>query len=648
VEVEMTDRVVIGTLEELRAAGCLTGKAGTQPVCVFWSDGEPFAVDDRCPHLGFPLHRGTVESGLLTCHWHNARFDLTSGGTLDPWADDVRAYPVSIEGDSVTVLVEPEPDRTGHHLARLDDGLEQGITLVVAKAVLGLLEEGVEAGEVVRAGVAFGTRYREEGWGAGLTVLSAMANVLPHLDPVDRPLALVHGLAHVSRDTRGRPPRFPLAPLEAEVPAARLQAWYRRFVETRSTDAAERTLASAVATLDRREVAGLMFAAATDHVFLDGGHTIDFTNKAFEVLDHLGWAAAGDVLPTLAAQTAAAARSEERGAWRHPHDLAGLVATAGATLADRLAAAGTADGHPPAGPGPGKGSYQAVPAVPREAGAAAPGSGGPGGGSGEVGGNGNGNVVPGQGPVGSGGEPAPAGFDRHRGVTRLAWGILADDPREVVAAVDGAVDAGATPEELGRAVALAAALRITRFHVQNDHGDWDEVHHSFTAANALHQALVRAPTPELVRGVYHNALRVYLDRFLNVPAARLPEVALPPDPAPDLADLQACWDQEGQVDRAGSIVYGYLAAGGDPGPAVAALGHALLNEDAEFHWFQLYEAAVRQFGSWPAGSEEGALILAGAARFLAAHTPTRRELAQVVRIATRLRRGDALFADASA
>ena len=40
-------------------------------------------------------------------------------------------------------------------------------------------------------------------------------------------------------------------------------------------------------------------------------------------------------------------------------------------------------------------------------------------------------------------------------------------------------------------VAYAAALRITRFHTQNDHGDWDVVHHGFTAANGLHQLLVR-------------------------------------------------------------------------------------------------------------------------------------------------------------
>jgi hypothetical protein len=236
---------------------------------------------------------------------------------------------------------------------------------------------------------------------------------------------------------------------------------------------------------------------------------------------------------------------------------------------------------------------------------------------------------------------ATEGFDHQQGVAKLAWSILSDDPAEVVAAIDEAISAGATPEELSRTVAYAAALRITRFHTQNDHGDWDQVHHSFTAANAVHQAISRAPTTELLRAVYHGALRVYLDRFLNVPAARLPG-SVPGDVAA-LADLQACWDHEGRVDEAGAIVHRHLSAGGDPAEAIAALGHALLVEDAEFHWFQTYEAAVRQFHAWPPGSEEGALILAGTARFLAAHTPTRRELSQVVRIATRLGRGEALF-----
>jgi hypothetical protein len=373
--------------------------------------------------------------------------------------------------------------------------------------------------------------------------------------------------------------------LDGGPPPERLANWYRRFIETRSADAAERTLASAIAGASGAAdgpgpavVADMMFAAVTDHVFLDGGHTIDFANKAFEALDHLGWDAAADVLTTLVPQTASAARSEERGAWRYPHDLAGLISAAAERLPERLAA----------------------------------------------------------------GSACADSFDHDAGVARLAWSILADDPAEVVAAIDEAIVAGARPEELGRAVAYAAALRITRFHTQNDHADWDEVHHAFTAANALHQALRRSPSPALLRGVYHGALRIYLDRFLNIPAARLPG---PPSDgkASDLAALQGCWDQEGRVDEAGVVVYRHLVGGGDPGRVIALLGRALLTEDAEFHWYQTYEAAVRQYRAWPEGSEEGALILAGCARFLAAHTPTRRELSQVVSIATRLRRGETLF-----
>ena len=63
----MTDRITIGTLGDLQRAGCLTGKAGSQPVCVFWSDGAPFALDDRCPGT-FCLGRGNSIQSEADCH----------------------------------------------------------------------------------------------------------------------------------------------------------------------------------------------------------------------------------------------------------------------------------------------------------------------------------------------------------------------------------------------------------------------------------------------------------------------------------------------------------------------------------------------------------------------------------------------------
>src|SRR3954454_16107118 len=100
--------------------------------------------------------------------------------------------------------------------------------------------------------------------------------------------------------------------------------------------------------------------------------------------------------------------------------------------------------------------------------------------------------------------------------------LLGESPLEIVAALHHALSAAATPAQLAQEVAYATAMRICRFGTQNEFGDWIAVLHTFTAANALQQALQRGTSPEAVRGVYHGAISVYLDRFLNIPPARLP------------------------------------------------------------------------------------------------------------------------------
>ena len=570
--------VLAGSASALRADGRLLTKVGAWPVLVVWHEGRAYAVEDRCPHMGFPLHRGTCEAGLLTCHWHHARFDLASGSTLDRWADDTRPFDVAIRDDEVWVSPRASGDEVTRLQRRLREGLEDGLSLVIAKAVLGLIDAGAEPAALVRTGLEFGARNRAGGWGAGLTTLVAMANVLDLLDPDDRPAALIHGLVLLSNDTRGNPPRFDVPPLATDdLEASRLAEWYRRFVDTRSGGAAERVLATALAeATPATDVDAMLFAAVTDHVFVDGGHTLDFTNKAVESLAYLGGDGAALVLPTVVAQAAAASRSEEGGEWRHPDDLAALLREATAALPNALAAGRSR-----------RGSYADV--------------------------------------------------------TGLAEQLLAEDPQAVLDAVLDAVRGGADEEQVGRAVAFAASQRVVRFHVQNDFGDWDTVHHTFTAANALHQALVRAPTVELLRGTLHGALRVYLDRFLNVPPARPPRGA-----TSSLEALARCFDVQGDVDAAGNAVYGFLQGGGSRDALVAALGRLLLREDVGFHTYQHLEAGIRQAWAWPAGSEESALILTGVARYLAAHAPTRRELPTVITIASRLRRGEHLFEEAVA
>ena len=111
-------------------------------------------------------------------------------------------------------------------MKRLDDGLEQSIPLVQSKAVLQLLDLGTPVAEIVeraaRFPLRFGSRRNARGWGDGLTILTAMANLLADVGQEDRSLALYHGIRRAVEDTAARVERVQLDPLPG--PAARPRA----------------------------------------------------------------------------------------------------------------------------------------------------------------------------------------------------------------------------------------------------------------------------------------------------------------------------------------------------------------------------------------------------------------------------------------
>jgi nitrite reductase/ring-hydroxylating ferredoxin subunit len=549
-------------------------------IALFKHQDRVFAVDNRCPHMGFPLQKGSVRDGILTCHWHHARFDLACGGTFDPWADDVRSYPVEVrgEGAAAEVWLDPDPparDPIDHYRERLQDGLKYNLRLLIAKAVIGLLGAGASPDEALKVGAAFGTRYSNNGWGPGLTILTAMANILPSLRPEDRTLALYQGLMHVARECAGAAPRFPLDPLPTtETRPDTLKRWFREFVERRDRDGAERSLRTAIAVgLTPAQIADMIFAACTDHLYRDIGHPMDFANKAFELLDQIGWEHAGTTLTSLVSRLVGSARMEESSAWRHPIDLAELLWQTFPTLPEALA-----EGR------------------------------------------------------------ARQGTWKDR--DRLAETLLQDDPAATVHALTDALRAGATPAELAATVTYSAARRIAQFHTRNEFGDWDTVLHTFTYANAVQQSMRRAPSVELLRGVYDAAMSVYLDRFLNTPPAPLPtpntkEVDLP-DAFLDLLNMQS------QVNEAGACVVDYLASRVSDKELLSAIGQGMLREDTDFHTFQCVEAAFRQVETLH-GTPWGSHVLVAAARYLAAHAPTPRATGQTYQLALRLNRGEALY-----
>ena len=77
---------------------------GGQKIALFRVDGMLYALSDTCTHRGGPLSEGSVEGAQVTCPWHGAKFDITTGAVLGPPArQGVRSYPVRVTGADIEI-----------------------------------------------------------------------------------------------------------------------------------------------------------------------------------------------------------------------------------------------------------------------------------------------------------------------------------------------------------------------------------------------------------------------------------------------------------------------------------------------------------------------------------------------------------------
>jgi nitrite reductase (NADH) small subunit len=78
--------------------------AAGKKIAFFNVDGTLHAIDDTCTHRGGPLSKGILMGTRVTCPWHGAVFDVTSGAVRGaPAPRDVVSYKVRVEGDDIEV-----------------------------------------------------------------------------------------------------------------------------------------------------------------------------------------------------------------------------------------------------------------------------------------------------------------------------------------------------------------------------------------------------------------------------------------------------------------------------------------------------------------------------------------------------------------
>ncbi|MGH7847011.1 MAG: Rieske (2Fe-2S) protein [Candidatus Binatia bacterium] len=89
--------------------GCMvTTKRGVREILLAKVDGQVYAIDNTCGHSGYPLNKGKLDGHIVTCRWHDAKFDVRTGEVIAPGAEikPVKRFQVTRSADSVLKIGE--------------------------------------------------------------------------------------------------------------------------------------------------------------------------------------------------------------------------------------------------------------------------------------------------------------------------------------------------------------------------------------------------------------------------------------------------------------------------------------------------------------------------------------------------------------
>jgi nitrite reductase/ring-hydroxylating ferredoxin subunit len=93
---------------DISEGGMATTKEGTREILLAKVDGKIYAIDNACGHSGYPLNQGKLDGHIVTCRWHDAKFDVRTGEVVAPGADikPVKRFQVTRSSDGMLHIGE--------------------------------------------------------------------------------------------------------------------------------------------------------------------------------------------------------------------------------------------------------------------------------------------------------------------------------------------------------------------------------------------------------------------------------------------------------------------------------------------------------------------------------------------------------------
>ncbi len=178
----------------------------------------------------------------------------------------------------------------------LRSGIERDYTGQVSRDVVRLLQASENPGELIWEAIAYGAPRAEFGWGHSIASATDCLSMVDLYEGDRRALPIVQGIAGIAESERDRPVNSLPAPShEADATAAA----FRVAVEAEEIRRAQGLVLAAIERGDDATDLRPWFTAVVSDHHLSYGHGAIYTQKAFELLDMLGWDRAATVLPHL-------------------------------------------------------------------------------------------------------------------------------------------------------------------------------------------------------------------------------------------------------------------------------------------------------------------------------------------------------------
>jgi hypothetical protein len=244
-----------------------------------------------------------VKGGVLTRAWHNWKFELGTG-TCRYGGENIRTYPVQLRDGQVLIdVADPpaeiiRPDLFRSLTAAMED-LDVGR---LARDAMRLQRIGTPLADVVREGVRYAAPRAEYGWDHSLATLADCLRMSQFFAESLRALPVIQGLSVAAEDQVRRPARRrpePVDPVAGYGSVTGALRAYPVLVDEERADEAEALFRGLIAAgVPPPALRHTLLTAVTDH-FLAYGHSMIFVQKAFELLDGIGWQDADAVLSPL-------------------------------------------------------------------------------------------------------------------------------------------------------------------------------------------------------------------------------------------------------------------------------------------------------------------------------------------------------------